>query len=271
MEALYEQSLTAVYRILFLCFAEARGLVPAWHPVYRDAYTMESVRTAAERPDAARGLWEALQAISRLAHQGCEAGDLRVTAFNGRLFAPARAPLLEHAALPDNRVREVVLALSTTEGTGGLRERVWYRDLGVEELGAVYEGLLDYEPGSRQSASSARGAAPGAGVVPHQKQGIASEGDRHFLYAAADHALPRPRGARAAGPRCRSRPHPGAQDRGPRDGQRRLSRRRVPLPRARVRGGGHRCRTLPRSETSRRRIAPAFAGWWRSGVSSGST
>ena len=32
---LYEQALTAVYRILFLCFAEARGLVPTWHPVYQ--------------------------------------------------------------------------------------------------------------------------------------------------------------------------------------------------------------------------------------------
>ena len=116
MDVLYEQALTAVYRILFLCFAEARGLVPAWHPVYRDAYTIESLRTAAERAAAPHGLWEAFQAISRLAHQGCEAGDLRVTAFNGRLFAPARAPLLEHAALPDGHVRDVVLALSTTEG-----------------------------------------------------------------------------------------------------------------------------------------------------------
>ena len=143
---LYEQALTAVYRILFLCFAEARGLVPTWHPVYRDAYTMESLRTAAESAAAPRGLWEAFQAISRLAHHGCEAGDLRVTAFNGRLFAPARAPLLDRRPLPDTDVREVVLALSTTASPGGTRERVSYRDLGVEELGAVYEGLLDYEP-----------------------------------------------------------------------------------------------------------------------------
>src|SRR4029078_5869464 len=32
-------ALTAVYRVLFLLFAEARGLVPAWHPIYRDGYT----------------------------------------------------------------------------------------------------------------------------------------------------------------------------------------------------------------------------------------
>jgi hypothetical protein len=145
LEMLYEQALTAVYRILFLCFAEARGLVPSWHPVYRAAYTMESLRTTAETAGPPRGLWETFQAISRLAHHGCQAGDLRVTAFNGRLFAPGRAPLLEGRPLPDRHVREVVLALSTTPSPGGTRERVSYRDLGVEELGAVYEGLLDYE------------------------------------------------------------------------------------------------------------------------------
>jgi hypothetical protein len=162
LEALYEQALTAVYRILFLCFAEARGLVPTWHPVYRDAYTMESLRTIAEGAHRPDGLWESFQAISRLAHQGCEAGDLRVTAFNGRLFAPARAPLLDGAVLPDGQMRDVVLALSTTISRGRTRERVSYRDLGVEELGAVYEGLIDYEPALERSAaqSAAVGSSP---------------------------------------------------------------------------------------------------------------
>jgi hypothetical protein len=59
----FDESLTLVYRVLFLMFAEARGLVPNWHPIYRDHYTIESLRDLAERPGA-RGLWEALQAIS---------------------------------------------------------------------------------------------------------------------------------------------------------------------------------------------------------------
>jgi hypothetical protein len=165
LEALYEQALTAVYRILFLCFAEARGLVPTWHPVYRDAYTMESLRATAEGANGPHGLWESFQAISRLAHQGCEAGDLRVTAFNGRLFAPARAPLLDGSVLPDGHVRDVVLALSTTTSRGGTRERVSYGDLGVEELGAVYEGLLDYEPALDRSPKQSPGVDSNAAVV----------------------------------------------------------------------------------------------------------
>ena len=39
----FEQALTIVYRILFLLFAETRRLVPVWHPVYRDSYSMESL------------------------------------------------------------------------------------------------------------------------------------------------------------------------------------------------------------------------------------
>ena len=142
-----DEALTLAYRILFLMFAEARGLVPNWHPIYRDHYTIESLRDEAERSGKARGLWEALQAISRLAHRGCRAGTLIVPAFNGRLFSPAHAPLAESCAIDDERARAALLALSTgAAGPKSARIRIDYRDLGVEQLGAVYESVLEYEP-----------------------------------------------------------------------------------------------------------------------------
>ena len=158
----FEQALTIVYRMLFLLFAEARALVPLWHPIFRDSYSVEALRDIAEgpafaqrpgvelrrgRPQAAVGFWDALRAIARLAHAGCRAGDLRVTPFNGRLFSPARTPLAERRGLDDEAARQAVRALSsrpTTDRAG--RERIAYKDLGVEQLGAVYETLLDYEP-----------------------------------------------------------------------------------------------------------------------------
>src|SRR5207244_5508257 len=95
----------------------------------------------------AAGLWDALRAMARLAHAGCRAGDLRVTAFNGRLFAPARTPLAERRGLDDEAARRAILALSTRPAIDRAgRDRIAYRDLGVEQLGAVYETLLDYEP-----------------------------------------------------------------------------------------------------------------------------
>jgi hypothetical protein len=161
LDGTFEQALTIVYRILFLLFAEARGLVPLWHSVYRESYSVESLRSAAERPQTAVGLWEALQAIARLAHAGCRAGDLRVTPFNGRLFAPARTPLAERRDLDDEAARRAVLALSTRPSPDrGGRERISYRELGVEQLGAVYETLLDYEPRRLPAKPESSGRLP---------------------------------------------------------------------------------------------------------------
>jgi hypothetical protein len=143
----FEQALTIVYRMLFLLFAEARALVPLWHPVYRDSYSLEALRDLAERSTRTPGLWDALRAIARLAHAGCRAGDLRVTAFNGRLFSPTRTPLADRRGLDDEAARRAVMALSTRPAPDRAgHERIAYRDLGVEQLGAVYETLLDYEP-----------------------------------------------------------------------------------------------------------------------------
>jgi hypothetical protein len=140
-----DQAFTIVYRVLFLLFAESRSLVPTWHPVYRRSYTIEGLRRQAETPGSERGIWEALQAVSRLAHAGCHAGSLVVAPFNGRLFAPARAPLAETGQLDDRLVADALVAL-TTLASGGRRERVSFGDLGVEQLGAVYESVLDYQP-----------------------------------------------------------------------------------------------------------------------------
>jgi Eco57I restriction-modification methylase/N-6 DNA Methylase len=149
----FEQALTIVYRILFLLFAEARGLVPMWHPVYRNSYSIAALGALAERVNGTDGLWAALRAIARLAHAGCRAGDLRVTAFNGRLFAPSGTPLADRRDLDDEAARRTLIALTTRRAPdGSARERIAYRDLGVEQLGTVYETLLDYEPSIRPAA-----------------------------------------------------------------------------------------------------------------------
>jgi hypothetical protein len=150
LSRLFDESLTVVYRVLFLMFAESRNLVPNWHPVYRESYTVESLRERAERHGKVPGLWEALQAIARLAHNGCRAGSLVVPPFNGRLFSPTRSPIAESCAVDDEVARQALLSLSTTRT--GKRTRIDYRDLGVEQLGAVYESVLDYEPAYADSS-----------------------------------------------------------------------------------------------------------------------
>ncbi len=171
----YDQALTLVYRVLFLLFAEARGLVPMWHPIYRDGYTVTSLCEQAEKPGRAAGLWEALQAISRLAHAGCVAGDLRVTPFNGRLFAPGRTPLVEARRIDDEQIRRAVLAVATQPGRSG-RQRVAFRDLGVEQLGSVYESVLDFEPSLEEAPAAPSGAARGRARTV--RVGLVGRGDR---------------------------------------------------------------------------------------------
>jgi methylase of polypeptide subunit release factors len=118
-----------------------------WHPVYRDRYTIDSIVTTLLTGQPFRGVWLAINAISRLAHAGCTAGELKVTAFNGRLFSPAGTGAFERERIDDAVMAKAVMAVSTTPPTrGAIRSRIAYRDLDVEELGAVYEHVLEYEP-----------------------------------------------------------------------------------------------------------------------------
>jgi methylase of polypeptide subunit release factors len=143
----FDQALTLVYRILFLLFAEARGLVPTWHPVYRERYSIGTMVATLLQGKGARGLWPALQAISRLTHAGCVAGDLQVNAFNGSLFAPSASATLDRRSFSNAAMTRVLTALGTVATRAGSRPLV-YRDLDVEQLGSVYERVLDYEPTS---------------------------------------------------------------------------------------------------------------------------
>jgi hypothetical protein len=159
-----EHAITVLYRILFLLFAEARGLVPVWHPLYRDRYSLDAIVAATLAGRPCRGLWQAVQAMARLAQQGCTAGSLRVNAFNGRLFSPSGAGVFDRMPIPDAVMAKAIMAVSTQPaesrrgsrpGTGRTRAtrmaaaprtRVLYRDLDVEQLGAVYEQVLEYAP-----------------------------------------------------------------------------------------------------------------------------
>src|SRR5262245_676442 len=160
------EALTAVYRILFLLFAEARRLVPIWHPVYRDGYTLAALRARLENRGTEKGTWPALQAIARLAHAGCEIGDLRVAPFNGRLFAPAHAPLLDHLRLDDRTVSAALASLVFVDGGPNGRRRVAYEDLGVEQLGSIYEHLLDDDAHREPPATQSRRKVTGSFYTP---------------------------------------------------------------------------------------------------------
>ncbi len=168
-----DEALTIVYRLLFLFFAESRELVPCGHRVYREAYAVGRLAHEASRGGQATGLWQALAAITRLSRVGCHTDDLIVTPFNGRLFARSAAPSLERdrrlrpgriAAARDRAMHDALVALATRHAPLAARhapdgrEDISYTDLGVEQLGAVYERVLDVDP---ESLTGAPAVAPG--------------------------------------------------------------------------------------------------------------
>ena len=155
LEAALADALTIVYRILFLLFAEARGArADLWHPVYRDSYSIGALHALAGR-QTVRGLWPgACRRYRGWRTTAATPASLAVTAFNGQLFAPgahaARRTSPHHQC--DRRQRPRRPDDDSRERGAGRRcarlgrERITYADLGVEQLGTVYERVLDYAP-----------------------------------------------------------------------------------------------------------------------------
>ena len=175
----FDESLTLVYRMLFLFFAESRDLVPRSHPIYAGAYALAAQCQAAVAGGRQPGLWDGLAAITRLLRTGCRIDDLVVAPFNGRLFARASATTLEagppgarstpRVAKRDAAVQRAVVALGTRMGRAGL-EHINYADLGVEQLGAVYERVLDLDPDRLDDDHAARDVRTRSGAHSERRK-----------------------------------------------------------------------------------------------------
>jgi hypothetical protein len=157
----YRQLLRLIYRFLFLMVAEERRLilVPSTEKaerqnIYTNWYSITRLRERVERrlaDDPHSDLWEGLKQTFRLFREADKAAELGLTALDGELFGALACVDLERAALTNKHLLEGLYHLSTFEETAGrhrrgVRRRVNYAGLDVEELGSVYEALLDYHP-----------------------------------------------------------------------------------------------------------------------------
>lgn len=154
LQEVHREGIYLLYRLLFVLFAEAHGALPVDRPLYREAYSLERLRLSLSRSDEefapnAYGLWESVKALFRLIDRGAHTKEFNVPAYNGGLFASARTPRLDASFLNDRDFARAMRELTTVEikhGKVRTRDRVSFRELGVGQLGAVFEGLLDYEP-----------------------------------------------------------------------------------------------------------------------------
>jgi hypothetical protein len=154
---IYEAALTVMMRLVFLLSAEERGLLLLGDECYEAHYALSTLRMQlrADSPEILERRWDAwsrLLALFRAVYGGIEHENLRMPALGGSLFDPDRFPFLEgrnkHSQwridpakpLPiDNRT--VLLLLDAIQQFQG--RTLSYRALDVEQIGYVYEGLLE--------------------------------------------------------------------------------------------------------------------------------
>ena len=145
-----EAALTLLYRLLFALYAEDRDLLPKRDPNYGGLSRLRD--DIAERIDAGTVLSGRRKGYARVCAElfvTIDEGDdtLGVPPYNGGLFSdetPA-TELLDRAVLPDDDFAPLLDHLARTE-KDGRRVRINFRDLSVQQLGSIYERLLEYEP-----------------------------------------------------------------------------------------------------------------------------
>ena len=162
-DELTRQCLRYLYRIIVLLFAEARpelGILPVDDPDYQAGYSLARLRDLALvdlHSDQAREsthIQESLALLFRLVNDGytppqtldTDAKGLVFAGLDSELFSESACRMLDRARIPDQTLQRVLANLCFTRETSGQeRKALSYATLGINQLGAVYEGLMAYK------------------------------------------------------------------------------------------------------------------------------
>ncbi|WP_336346192.1 Eco57I restriction-modification methylase domain-containing protein [Halalkalicoccus ordinarius] len=159
LDELKEQSLVLLYRLMFILYAESRGLIdpdtPRAEDEYQSNFSLEALRDEIlEEIDNARGfdevyssysttMWSRMEDLFRLIDSGEQ--ELGIPAYNGGLFDHDQHAFLTENEVSNRHLAEVIYRLSTTQADDGSYVPADYADLDTRHLGTIYEGLLEHE------------------------------------------------------------------------------------------------------------------------------
>ena len=166
-DQLGREALRYMYRLLFLFYIEARpdlGYAPVNAEPYRKGYSLEHLRdlelVRLTGSESLNGWYihESVQTLFRLIRHGFDGGDpnllagslhntFQVRPLDSALFREGAMPLLDSVKLRNEVLQQVIRLMSLTRPTRGRnrrRGRISYAQLGINQLGAVYEALLSY-------------------------------------------------------------------------------------------------------------------------------
>lgn len=156
----YSAAVTVMMRVVFLLFAEERRLLPQSR-LFTQAYGISDQLDALEQRVLNEGeesldstflTWHRLLATSQALYSGASFEDLRMPAYGGSLFDPARFPFLTRASdngtlaltVSDRVMLHVLRSAQVAQLKAGDARRISFRDIDVEQIGYIYEGLLGY-------------------------------------------------------------------------------------------------------------------------------
>ena len=145
-----DAALILLYRLLFILYAEDRDLLPVRDRRYDDYGLRNKVRgSVGDRKtkndvfsDTAARYWAVIDDLCRAIDQGDT--SIGLPPYNGGLFDRDRTPLLTKIRISDAVMADVIDALSFEQTEDG-RRYINYRDLSVQQLGSIYERLLEHE------------------------------------------------------------------------------------------------------------------------------
>jgi len=153
----YQAAVTVMMRVVFLLFAEERGMLPT-EKLYWDSYAIRDLldglkqraRDGEEQLDESYDAWHRLLAVSEALFAGVNYDEMRMPAYGGSLLDPERFPWLiatdEHGLRlrVSDRVMLHVLESVQVATVKGEARRISFREVDVEQIGYIYEGLLGY-------------------------------------------------------------------------------------------------------------------------------
>lgn len=153
LQQIYQGTLRLLYRLLFLLHAESRSLLPLDNKGYLQYSLMELKKDIADRmdqelPQSSRSfdVWNDLDSLFHIIDRGDP--DLNVPRYNGGLFRqdhPNNRFLTEHKISDKFLVPALEkLTRETVPNEAGRKPFIDYKSLNVEQLGSIYEGLLEF-------------------------------------------------------------------------------------------------------------------------------
>lgn len=152
---LYQAALTVMMRLVFLLCAEERGLLLLGDDDYDKNYAVSTLRGQLEQDkdkfsahviERRYDAWSRLLAVFRAVYYGVAHPRMIIPAFGGSLFDPEKYPFLESCKIDNRTVLLLLESLQLLQRKGGAVQ-LSFRSLDVEQIGYIYEGLIEFTGG----------------------------------------------------------------------------------------------------------------------------